>query len=189
VNRLTWAPLGAWLAAALSVALAVPLAVLAPVVARGGEVSGDDVSAFVATIAGAIGVVLLVAALAVGARDWVGPAVGVLLGAWAAALLGAGPTLRIDYLLAGAALLIVAEVAYWSIDRRSAGAGSGTAPRATATRARDLAVLLLASCAAGWLLAGLVVRAPGGGGLDALGVLAAVAFAVAVARLATASEG
>jgi hypothetical protein len=175
-------------AAGLSLALAVALAVLAPAVGI-GDASGEAVSVFVATMAGVVGVLMVVAALALGWRELVGPAVGVLLGAWTATIFGAGSTLRIEYLLAGAGLLVVAETAYWSIDRRAGGAGPGTAPRATGARVRDLALLLLATSAAGWVLAALAVRVSGGAGLDVLAVLAAVAFAAVVARLAVAPEG
>lgn len=185
------APVAAWLAAALALALTVAVAALALVVARdsaGGTAARGELPAFLVSVIGWAGVVALVLALALGSRVLVAPSVALVLGAWLVALVGLAPTVRFEYLFAGAGLLVVAEASYWSIDRRTDGAGASTGPRTTLARLVDLAAVLLGAGAAGWVLLWVAGGVAGGSGLDLLGVLAAGAFAVAVGRFAMGSE-
>jgi hypothetical protein len=86
--------------------------------------------------------------------------------------------------LYGAGLLLVAELAYWSIERHVAGPGEGLAARR--------ATLVLAACLAAGGVGGLILAmaeasVSGGLGLEILGVAAAVGAMALLARLARSS--
>jgi hypothetical protein len=186
-RRLEVAPWPAWVAAGASLAVAVVLTALALRLARDATAFGaselirGETPAFFAVVVGGGGLLALVLALGFGARGGVGVAVALLLAGWAVTLVGAGPVLRIDFVLAGAGHVAVAELAFWSIDRRARpGPDRGAA---LATRAGELAALLVAVGAATWLLIGVVTAIPGGVPLDLAGIAGVLGFGVAVVAL------
>ena len=83
--------------------------------------------------------------------------------------------------LVAAGLLLVAELSYWSVERRAGGADAEILPR----RLAALFGLVVGSIALGVLLLA-AASAPGGGGtvLEAIGVTCAVALFVVVSLLA-----
>jgi hypothetical protein len=146
-----------------------------------GELIRGETPAFFAMIVGGAGLIALALSLVFGGRGGVGPAVGLLLAGWAVTLVGAGPLMRVDFVLVGAGHLAVAEIAFWSIDRRSQpGPDRGAA---LATRAAELAALLALVVLCGWLLAGTVAAVAGGVSLDLAGAVAVLGFGVAVVVL------
>jgi hypothetical protein len=183
-RRVLIAPWPAWVAAGASLALAGALFAVSVAVAHdagafgaGGLIRGET-PGFFATIVGGFGLLALLLSLAVGARGGIGPAVGLLLAGWAVTLVGAGPLLRVDFVLAGAGQLAVAELAFWSIERRTQpGPDRGAA---LATRAVELAALVALVVLGGWLLTGAVAAVAGGVSLDLAGVLAVLGFGVVV---------
>jgi len=187
-RRLVLAPRSAWLAAGSSLALAVAMYAAAIALAHDatafgtGELIRGETPGFFTVMVGGMGLAALVVTLLLGARGGVGPAVGLLLAGWAVALVGAGPVLRIDFVLAGAGHLAVAELAFWSIERRvPPGPDRGSA---LATRAAELVVLLAVVAAVAWLLSGAVGGVGGGVSLDLVGVMVVLGFgAVVVARV------
>jgi hypothetical protein len=188
VGRVVVAPWPAWVAAGASLAAAGALLAMALAVARDdtafgtGDLIRGETPAFFTLIVGGAGLLALVLALAVGARGGVGPAVALLLGGWAVTLVGAGPVVRIDFVLAGAGHVVVAELAWWSIERRARpGPDRGAA---LATRAAESVVLLAGAAVAGWLLTGAMAAPPGGGlVLDLVGVAVVIGFGGTVVAL------
>ncbi|MGH9243106.1 MAG: hypothetical protein ACRD29_02065 [Acidimicrobiales bacterium] len=186
--RIVPAPAAAWIAAALAVAAAIALFAAAIALAHdpstvedGGPFLRGESPAFFAATVGVVGLLLLVAAVGLGASGLVGVAVGALLAGWVIALAGAGPVVRVDYALGGAAHLAVAEIALWSIERRREPTPIGG--RLLAVRGLEMVAPLLATVAGGWALVGLVAGVRGGVALDLAAVLAVVGFGVAVAVL------
>ena len=150
-------------------ALAAWPPVVADGIARRGEVT-----------IGAIAVALLVAGLARGWAVLVPAAIAGLGAEYAVHLLAADrPVDRVAALYA-AALFVVAELSYWSVERRVAIAEQ---PGATARRVAYIAVLAGGTLALGAALLGVSAAGRGGGlGFEAVGVVAAVAaLAIALA--------
>lgn len=149
-------------------------------------VAGDDVAPV-----GAIGVlalVVLAGSLAVGSTDGIAWTLALLAGAYAAALAARGAD-SVDPAapLVGAGVLVLAELAFWSLERRGPGYEEA---RVLARRIAVLGALALLSLALGAFLV-VVTAAPLGGGLawDAVGVAAAAATLAIVARLARRGAG
>ena len=187
MRSLAPAPGPAWVAAGASLVVAGALYAAAVAVAHdatafgaGGVVRGGT-PGFFTVMVGGTGLGVLVVTLLAGVRGGVGPAVALLLAGWAVTLVAAGPLLRVDFVLAGAGHVAVAELAFWSIERRTAP-GPDRGP-ALATRAAELAALLAAVAVCGWLLAGTVVGVGGGVPLDLVGVLVVVGFGALVVVL------
>ena len=183
-RRVVVAPTPAWVAGGGAVAVAVALYAAAIALAHDVEAFGPselirgETPAFFTVMVGGTGVFALVIAVFVGARGGVGPAVAVLLVGWAVALVGAGPHLRADFVLVGAGHLVLAELAYWSIERRTPpGPDRGSA---LATRAAELVALLAVVAVATWVLAGALAGRAGGAGLDLLAVLVVLGFGAVV---------
>jgi hypothetical protein len=186
-RRVAVAPWPAWVAAGASLAVAGGLLAMAVALARDttafgvGEVIRGGSPEFFSLIVGGGGWIALLLVLALGARGGIGLAVALLLGGWALTLIGAGPVVRIDFVLAGAAHVVVAELAFWSIDRRDTpGPDRGVA---LATRAAELAALLAAVAALGWLLLGVASAIGGGLPLDLIGVVVVLGFGAVVVAL------
>jgi hypothetical protein len=186
-RRLVLAPWPALVAAAASLAVAIGLYLAAVALGHDatafgtGDIIRGETPGFFSVMIGGTGLIVLVVTLVVGARGGVGLAVAVLMAAWAVALIGAGPVVRVDFVLAGAGHLAVAELAFWSIERRSSpGPDRGAA---LATRVAELGLLVLVAIGAGWLLAGMVAGIGGGVTLDLLGVAAVLAFGLIVVGL------
>ncbi|MGH9118536.1 MAG: hypothetical protein ACRD0A_11890 [Acidimicrobiales bacterium] len=183
-RQIVLAPRSAWVAAGAAMAVAVALYAAAIVLAHDaiafgtGELIRGETPGFFTVMVGGAGLVALSVALLVGARGGVGPAVALLLAGWAVALVGAGPVLRADFVLAGAGHLVVAELAYWSIERRiPPGPDQGWA---LATRAAELVAMLALVAVIGWWLAGAVAGRAGGASLDLIGVLVVLGFGAVV---------
>jgi hypothetical protein len=186
-RRIALAPWPAWVAGGTSLAMAGTLLALAVALAGdeaafgAGELIRGETPAFFTLVIGGAGLLALLLSLAFGANGGVGVAVALLLGGWAVTLIGAGPVLRVDFVLAGAAHVVVAELAFWSIGRRTpAGADQSGA---LATRAAELAGLLVLAVGVGWVLTGAVGAIGGGAALDLLGVAVVVAFGAVVVAL------
>jgi hypothetical protein len=138
----------------------------------------------VAAAPGALAVVVLAAALW---RGWTTPV------AWALALLASGYALSLSLgpdrvtidaaaPVVAAALLVVAELAYWSLELRDPGRWEGPL---LARRLAVLGTLALVSLALGSLVVVFTTLETGGGvGLTFLGVAAAVATLAILAGLA-----
>jgi hypothetical protein len=168
------APTGAWLSGALALAVAAGLSVWA--VAAAGRAS--RLSAWLAALA--LG--LLVTGVVSGFGRLVGPGLGVLMLAFAMSLAGAGPEVRVDLAGAGVLLLVVGELALWSIERRGpARAGHDLLRR----RALELIATLFGCLAAGGALTLLAVDPPArpGPGVSAAGVLAVLALTALIVIL------
>jgi hypothetical protein len=132
-------------------------------------------------LGGAFALIALLVALAGGPSSAVPWALAALGGEYAAwlALRDGGVDTRAP--LYGAELLLVAELSYWVIDRRSAARAD---QELDVRRAVTLLILLAASIALGaLLLAASSVTIGGGVALEALGVAGAVALLVVVAIL------
>jgi hypothetical protein len=186
-RRLVLASWPAWTAAGASLAVAVALQALAVRLARdatafgAGELIRGETPAFFTLVVGGGGLLLLLLALGFGTRGGVGAAVALLLAGWGATLVGAGPVVRIDFVLAGAGHVVVAELAFWSIERRARpGPDRGAV---LATRSAELAVLVVAVVASAWLLVGVATAIPSGVPLDLAGVAVVLGFGVAVVAL------
>lgn len=136
-------------------------------------------------IAGAAGVALLAAALAIRAPALVAPALALLGAEYAALFAVRDDTLDVRAPLYGAGFLVVAELAFAALEQRAGKPEPGLVPRRAAT--------LVAVAAAG-VLAGLIVLAAaaapldGGVGLEAVGVVAAVALVAVLGRAAVRSR-
>lgn len=138
---------------------------------------------------GAIGVLalaVLAGSLAAGSTGGVAWTLGLVAAEYAAALAVRGAE-SVDPAapLIGAGLLVLAELAYWSLERRGPGYEEA---RVVARRLATLGVLALLSLVLGAFIV-VVTAAPLGGGLawDAVGVAAAGATLAIVAWLARAA--
>lgn len=159
--------------------LALASLALASLLAAVSAARSSEVAAGV-TVAGVSGIVVLVAALAVGSRALVAPAVGVL----ALAAVGANSSSFALVPVESAMLVAVALLAWWSVDERPAYAGE---PRVDAGRAATSASLVVAAAGLSILVismgsvasAGLVAPAVGEVGLASI---AAVLWSVAALR-------
>jgi hypothetical protein len=131
-------------------------------------------------LAGAAAVLLLAVGLAAALPSLI-PWPLVLLAAEYAWSLGGGEVDQLSPLVAGA-LLVIAELSYWSLELRSR---TQDADRLTERRAGLIAALAIASVALGGLvLAATSVRLGTGIAADLVGVAAAVAALAVVATLA-----
>ena len=136
---------------------------------------------------GGAGVVLVLLAVALGRAGLVAPGLAVLLAGYAASVV-AQDSAALDPAapLVGGTLLVVAELAYWSVELR------GKEPEDRAVVVRRVATL--AALTAGAMGLGAAVLAatalPLGGGLvwNVVGVAAAVAALALIARLASAER-
>jgi hypothetical protein len=195
MRRVMVAPAPAWISAGVSLVLAAGL--YAASVALGYDTtafgSGDEAVArytagFLAAVVGAVGLTLLAGALVLGQVAPLGWAIGLLLAGWVGTLAGAGPVLQVDFVVAGAGHLVVAELAFWSVGSRRRG-GPAVAPAGpTARWAIELLGTLAVSVVIGWLLVPLVVGAPGGTAVDLAAVAAVLGLGVAVLLLARDSK-
>lgn len=132
-------------------------------------------------LGGAFALLALLVALGGGVSSAVAWALAALGGEYAAwlALRDGGVDTRAP--LYGAGLLLVAELSYWAIDRRSTARAER---QLDVRRAVALLVSLAASIALGTLLLGASSVSIGGGvALEALGVAGAVALLIVVAIL------
>jgi hypothetical protein len=160
--------------AAVSVGLAVAVA--------GAPLSSpatDHRAVAPAVVVGLVGV----AALVVGLLGWapaVGAAVLLLGGGYGISLIGRGGVFDSGAVFIAAALLLVTETAYWSLDARVRGADDDW-PRRAVTVAASAAAGLVAAAA---VQAAVTLPAAGGLGLSAAGVAAAVGVLVLADRLA-----
>ena len=148
---------------------------LYPVVATGGAER-------LVSIGGAFAVLALIGGVSSGTATLVPWAVAALGGEYAVwlTLRGGGVDTRSPLYAAG--LLLVAELAYWALDRRSLAVPD---VELEVRRALRLLVALAASIAVGAaLLAASAASVGGGVALEAVGVAAAVALLLLVARLA-----
>jgi hypothetical protein len=171
----------AWIGAGASVLLAAFLY-------GAGVTSGQDAGAtpgFLAAMVGAVGLVVLVAAVTFGIKGAVGFAIGLLLAGWTMVLVGGGTALRVDFVLAGAGHLLAAELAYWSIEQRVESEGALAAAAVLIARAGELGILVVATVLGAWALTAVATRGPGGVLLDAVAVAAVVVFGVVVLRRST----
>jgi hypothetical protein len=155
----------------------VALALAAYPVAEAGRYSGP------LALAGVIAVLFVAGALVTGWPAPVALALVVLVGEYAAALVAReSDAVDSGAPVFGAGLLLLAELAYWSLDLRRAGREEGRAVvrRLTALAAAAGGSLLLAAFVVG------VTAVPAGGGLlwDALGIAAVIATLAILARLA-----
>jgi hypothetical protein len=132
-------------------------------------------------LGGAFALLALLVALGAGASSavpWALAALGAEYAAWLALRGGSVDTRAPLY---GAGLLLVAELSYWAIDRRSTARAE---EQLDVRRAVRLLILLVASIALGTLLLAASSLSIGGGvALEALGVAGAVALLVVVAIL------
>jgi len=139
----------------------------------------------VLVIAGAAGVALLVAALALRAHTLVAPALALLGAEYAGLFVVRGDTVDVRAPLYGAGFLVVAELAFAALELRAARPEPGLVPRRA---------LVLVAVALGGLLAGLVALAAGaapldgGVGLEAVGIAATLALLLGLGRLAVRSR-
>jgi hypothetical protein len=132
-------------------------------------------------IGGAFALLPLVAAVAGGASGAVPWALAALGGEYAAWIAVRGGDVDTRSPLYGAGLLLVAELAYWAIDRRSIAHAEA---ELETRRAAMLLVLLAVSIAVGAvLLAASSLSLGGGAAVEAVGVAAAVALLGIVASL------
>lgn len=175
----------AWISAGLALALAAGLYVAAlalgydPTAFASAEATArGETPGFFAAMVGGAGLAVLTGALLVGSRGAVGVSVALLLGGWAMTLVAAGPEIRVDFVVAGAGHLLVAEIAYWSIEFRSDGASLAAA--VVVVRAGELVAVLAAVGLLGWALVGLASGGPGGAVVDLVAVAAVLGFGVVV---------
>jgi hypothetical protein len=135
-------------------------------------------------IVGGLGVAVLAAALILRLLPLITAGLALLGAAYAVLFALRGATIDVRAPLYGAALLVVAELAFASVELRAGRAEPALAARRAAT---------LVLVAAGAVVTGLVVLAvaatplDGGVGLEAVGVAAAVALLVALGRVAVRS--
>ena len=133
---------------------------------------------------GVAGVVLVVLAVALGRAGLVGPGLVVMLAGYAASVV-ARDSAALDAAapVVGGTLLVVAELAYWSIELK------GKEPEDRSVVVRRLATLAALTAGALALGAGVLAATalPLGGGLvwNVVGVAAAVAALALIARLAS----
>jgi hypothetical protein len=138
----------------------------------------------VVAIVGGLGVAVLAAALILRLLPLITAGLALLGAAYAVLFALRGGTIDVRAPLYGAALLVVAELAFASVELRAGRAEPALAARRAAT---------LVLVAAGAVVTGLVVLAvaatplDGGVGLEAVGVAAAVALLVALGRVAVRS--
>jgi hypothetical protein len=134
---------------------------------------------------GVVGVVVLGVALSLRLAVLVAPALGLLGAEYAALFALRGDAVDSRAPLYGACFLAVAELAYGALELRA-----GTPePGLTARRIVILAGLALASVIVGTIvLAAASAPLDGGVGLEAVGVVAAVALLVALGRMAVRSR-
>jgi hypothetical protein len=146
---------------------------LAPAGARG----------FVA-VPGLAGPVLLAAALALRAAALMPWGLGASGGAYAAGLIAAGAGLDPAAPLVAGALVLAAELAYWSLEEQ----GGRVSRKVVARRTALAALVALATAGAGAILLGFGEVRPAGGPLVlGAGLAAAVAATALIARLAVAA--
>jgi hypothetical protein len=138
----------------------------------------------VLAIVGALGVAVLVAALLLRLPALITPALALLGAEYAVLFVVRGDTIDVRSPLYGAGFLVAAELAFASVERRAGRAE----PVLVARRAATLVLV-----AVGGMVTGLVVLAAaaaplaGGVGLEAVGVVAAVALLVSLGRVAVRS--
>ena len=139
----------------------------------------------IVAIVGGLGVAVLAAALILRFLPLITAGLALLGAAYAVLFVLRGETIDVRAPLYGAALLIVAELAFASVELRAGAAEPALAARRAAT---------LVLVAAGAVVTGLVVLAAastpldGGVGLEAVGVAAAVLLLVALGRVAVRSR-
>ncbi len=123
-----------------------------------------------------------VAVLGLGVAGWtqaVGGATVLLAAGYGISLVGRGTRFDNGVLVIAPALLLVTEIAYWSLDARLLGAEADWPRRAARTLAEAAAALL----AAGGIQAAVALPSARGVGLSALGVAAAVGVLAVADRL------
>jgi hypothetical protein len=156
-----------------SAGLAIYAAVVAP---RLGDAIG---------IVGAIGVVVLVVALALRFPPLIAPGFALLGIEYALLFALRGNTIDVRAPLYGAAFLVTAELAFGAVALRA----GRPEPALAARRAATLVLLALGSIVVGLVvLAAASAPLEGGVGLEAVGVAAAVALLVALGRVAVRSR-
>ena len=132
-------------------------------------------------VVGGVAVLLLAAALALRAPGLIAPALVVLGAEYGGMFVLQDATVDVRAPLYGAAFLVVAELAFASVELRAGTPEQGLLPRRAA---------LLAALAAGGIVVGTIVLAAasvplnGGLALQAAGVAAAVALLILLGRLA-----
>jgi hypothetical protein len=168
------APARAWIVGGVACALATVVAVGA----RAHAVEAPGVTGWL----GAVGVLLVLAAVALGWAALVGTAMACLVASWALSYAGVGPSVDAGALAAGVGCLVTAELATWSIDVRR---GALPARLALGQMSAVLAVGLVAAALGGGLLVLADTVGRGGVAAMALGVLAVMAVIALVAALLT----
>ncbi|MCA1842358.1 MAG: hypothetical protein LC792_04060 [Actinobacteria bacterium] len=131
---------------------------------------GDAVAASAASALTGVGMLVVVVAVALGRARLVAPAIGLLGAAYLVSRVG--QPVDATGVWSGAILLVVAELAFWSIDLRLA---AGSPPGGHRRRWRFVAGVTVASLA---LAAAVVVTGalpPGGAGRELMAAVAAVA--------------
>jgi hypothetical protein len=162
-----------WATAAVCVALAVSVACVpltSPATAAGAVGPAAGV--------GLAGVVLLLAGLA-GWSPGIGGSVALMGTGYGISLVGHGGVFDRGALFVAPAILLIAELGYWSLDARVVGAGDGWARRAALVAAEAVAALI----AAGAVGAAVALPAARGFGLSAMGVAAAVGVLAIASRM------
>jgi hypothetical protein len=136
-------------------------------------------------IVGAIGVIVLAVALSLRLTALITPALALLGAEYAALFVVRGDTIDVRAPLYAAGFLVVAELAFATLELRAGAPEAGLVPRRAA---------MLVAIAAGSVITGAVVLAAaaapleGGIALEAVGLVAAVVLLVALGRVAVRSR-
>jgi hypothetical protein len=134
---------------------------------------------------GAIGVAVLAAALVLRVAPLIAPGLALVGAEYAVLFVVRGDTIDVRAPLYGAAFLVTAELAFDAVGLRAGRAEPVLAGR----RAAMLVLVALGSVGAGLVvLAAASVPVDGGVGLEAVGIVAAVALLVALGRVAVRSR-
>jgi hypothetical protein len=134
---------------------------------------------------GAIGVAVLAAALVLRVAPLIAPGLALVGAEYAVLFVVRGDTIDVRAPLYGAAFLVTAELAFDAVGLRAGRAEPVLAGR----RAAMLVLVALGSVVAGLVvLAAASVPVDGGVGLEAVGIVAAVALLVALGRVAVRSR-